>query len=84
MTLAADEIMMLRLLFSHHTTASALAFLAPRAADCCSMPYRQNSPPLARVTVVPMTGVSVNRYVADGSMRPSSVPSGTAADVKSP
>ena len=76
--------MMLRLQFSRHTTTSALAFPAPRAAGCCSMPYRQNSPPLARVTVAPITGVSVDLYVADGSMRPSSVTSGTAAEVKSP
>ena len=73
-----------RLQRSRYTTASALAFPAPRATSCCSMPYRQNSPPLARVTVAPMTAVSVDLYVADGSMRPSSITSGTAAEVKFP
>ena len=73
-----------RLLLSRHTTASARAFPAPRAAGCCSMPYRQNSPPLARVIVEPMTDIGVDLYVADGSMRQSSAISGTAAGVQSP
>lgn len=76
--------MMRRLQFSRHTTASAPEFPAPRAARCCSMPYRQNSPPLARVIVAPMTAVGVDLCVADGSMGQSSVIPRTAADVKSP
>ncbi|AKU11040.1 transposase [Azoarcus sp. CIB] len=76
--------MMHRLQFSRHTTASAPEFPAPRAAGCCSMPYRQHSPPQARVIVAPMTAVGVDLCVADGSMRQSSVILGTPPGVKSP
>ena len=73
-----------RLQRSRHTTASALTFSAPRATGCCSMSYRQNSLPLARVIMVPMTAVGVGLYITDGSMRQASRLSGTAAGVKSP
>ena len=73
-----------RLLFSRPTTASARAFPAPSVAGCCSMPYRPHSPPPAHVIVEPMTAVSVDLYIADGSMRQSSVISGTTAGVQSP
>ena len=51
--------MMCSLQFSRHTPASASEFPGPRAACCCSMPDRQNSPPPALVLVAPMTAVGV-------------------------
>lgn len=67
-----------------HTTASAPEFPAPGAAGCRSMPYRQHSPLLARAIVATMTAVGADLFVADGSIRQSSVIPGTAADFKSP
>lgn len=73
-----------RLLFSRPTTASACVLPAPSVASCCSRPYRPHSLHLARVIVEPMTAVGVDLYVADSSMRQSSVISGTTAGVQSP
>ena len=67
-----------------HTTASAPEFAAPGAAGCCSMPYRQHSPLLARAIVATITAVGADLCVADGSMRQSSVILETPPGVKSP
>lgn len=76
--------MMHSLQLFRHTTASAPEFPAPGAAGCCSMPYRQHSPLLARAIVAPMTAVGADLCVADGSMRQSSAILGTPAGIKSP
>ena len=71
-------------IFIRYLPASASGVPVPRAACCCSTPYRQNSLSQALVLAPRITAVGVDLCAVGSSMLQSSAIPGKPAEVKFP